>query len=91
MSRKVRVALRCVALIAVFPLVPALVSPTAPASGPYRSALSHLGAASALAASTCNNKACTQASHGLKFTCVASPGTNCKTVHGGQDCAVSTC
>ena len=91
MRSRIRFIARCFALVALAGMAPALVHSTAPAGGPYVSSLDSLGAVAALAATTCNNKACTQAPRGLKFTCVTSTGTNCKTVNGGRDCAVSTC
>ena len=78
-------------LAAAVALLPTLVPSTGRAGGPYLSALDNLGPAIALAASTCNNKACTQAPRGLKFACANSTGTNCKVVNGGRDCAVGAC
>ena len=88
---RIRIVLKCVAFAAVIALLPALVPSSGPSGGPYVSALDGVGTAAALAATTCNNKACTQAPRGLKFTCATSAGTNCKVVNGGRDCAVSAC
>ncbi len=91
MQSRIRFAVRALACLAVVALVPTLVSSPVPTSGPYGSALSTVATVSVFAAGSCNNKACSQAPRGLKFTCVSSPGTNCKTVQGGTDCAVSNC
>jgi hypothetical protein len=91
MSKPARYAVRIILLAALVAALPVALSSSVAPAGPYLSALSDLGAPAAVAATTCNNKACTNAPRGLKFTCVSSPGTNCKTIRGGVDCAVSTC
>jgi len=91
MRTRSRLVVKCLALAAAVALLPTLVPSTGRSGGPYVSALDGLGAATAVAATVCNNKACTQAPRGLKFTCATSAGTNCKAVNGGRDCAVSTC
>jgi len=91
MRSRHRLIVECLGFFALIAVVTALVPSSVPAGSPYASALASLGAPAALAAGTCNNKACSNASHGLKFTCITSSGTNCKTVQGGKDCAVSGC
>ena len=91
MPSRMNLALRCLALVAILATVSALVPSPERAAGPYLSALEGLGAPAAHAATGCNNKACTQAPRGLKFTCATSAGTNCKAINGGTDCAVSGC
>lgn len=91
MRSRHRLIVECLGFIALLAVLAALVPSDAPAVSPYASALASLGVPSALAAGTCNNKACSSASHGLKFTCISSSLSNCNTVRGGQDCAVSAC
>ena len=86
MTRPIRFAARIALILALVTLVPLLFAPAshAPATSPYLSALSDLGAAPVLAASTCLNTACT--SRGL---CARGKGFNCR--HAAGECQATAC
>jgi len=64
---------RFLAIVAVLGLIHAALGPAGPASGPYLSALSDLGAGALQAAPThCSNRACTST-----VTCGKFAGYNC--------------
>jgi len=92
MSKVLRFGFRFLILVALVAAASAVLSPSTSTDSPYLSAISDLGSTTVFAApTTCNNKACGQRPTGLRFTCVDQAGSNCKTVRGGTDCAISIC
>ena len=92
MSRVLRLGFRFLTLIAIVAAASVLLPRSTSTDSPYSSAISDIGLTAVFAApTTCNNKACGQRPTGLRFTCVDQAGSNCKTVRGGTDCAISIC
>ena len=86
MTQPIRFAARISLILVLTTFVPLLFAPPshAPATSPYLSALSGLGAAPAMAASTCQNTTCT--SRGL---CARGKGFNCR--HAAGECQATAC
>jgi hypothetical protein len=90
MPRSRALALKAVITIVVLGAVPALLPPPAPAgSGPYSSALTVSATGQALAAATCNDKACAGGSR-HNIVCAKVVGFHCQNLPG-RFCTSGAC
>jgi len=86
MRRMLKIALRCLVVIAVLTMVPLALIPSSPGGSPYMSSLSITSIGVVLADPNCHNKGCDGTGG-----CAPNQGHNCNNPGGTQHCITETC